>query len=75
MDGPTVWAVDASGVLGYVVDPTFSLEEFGDALDVLADGVDDCPDPAGMAHTLIRMALSACHDYVDAYRVGIAKTS
>ncbi|RVU14592.1 hypothetical protein EOT10_40585 [Streptomyces antnestii] len=75
LDGPTVWAVDGSGVLRYVVDPTASLEEFGDVLDALAQGVDDCPDPLGMAHALIRMALSSCLDYVDAFRVGIAKSA
>jgi hypothetical protein len=40
LDGSQVWAVDAEGVLGYVIDPTVSLADMSEAIEeyLEADG-------------------------------------
>jgi hypothetical protein len=71
LDGPTVWAVDASGTLGYVVDPARAIEALGEALDDLSSA-EESPDPDYAARTAFRNALDAFTDYADVYRVGVA---
>ncbi|WP_432168159.1 hypothetical protein [Streptomyces sp. bgisy031] len=71
LDGGHVWAVDASGVLGYVVDPARAVVALGEALDDLGSA-DRCPNPDYAVRAAFRDALDAFADYVDAYRAGAA---
>ncbi|MEK0099001.1 hypothetical protein WDA79_10970 [Streptomyces sp. A475] len=64
-------AVDALGILGYVVDPARAVEALGEALDGLGSA-DRCPNPDYAVGGAFRDALDAFADYVDAYRVGAA---
>ncbi|MFF1594270.1 hypothetical protein ACFVY0_40225 [Streptomyces sp. NPDC058286] len=70
LDGGHVWAVDVSGVLGYVVSPSFSLEVIAEATDDLAAS-GDCPDPAYAARSALGKALGGCLDFVDACCAGV----
>ncbi|MFI6881115.1 hypothetical protein ACIBL6_47495 [Streptomyces sp. NPDC050400] len=63
VDGMDEWAVDASGVLGTVVHPSFSLEQIAEAHDVLTATGD---------RTAFDAAAEACRAFLDAYRVGVA---
>ncbi|MFC8350932.1 hypothetical protein [Streptomyces sp. NPDC057280] len=72
LDGMNVWAVDASGTLGYVVHPVFSLEVIAESLDNL-EASDWCPDPEYSARSALDTALHACLDYVAAYRAGLVQ--
>ncbi|MFD8573686.1 hypothetical protein [Streptomyces sp. NPDC059639] len=63
LDGMTTWAVDATGTLGSVVYPAYSLELIAEALDDLAESGNRSAHDA---------AYSACLDYVAAYRCGVA---
>ncbi|WP_330278390.1 MULTISPECIES: hypothetical protein [unclassified Streptomyces] len=58
LDGGHVWAVDASGALGYVVHPALSLEVIAEAIDDLAAS-GGCPDPAYAARAALDKALGA----------------
>ncbi|MFJ6393968.1 hypothetical protein ACIQJT_41055 [Streptomyces sp. NPDC091972] len=71
LDEMNVWAVDASGTLGYVVSPVFSLEVIAEALEDLAN-CDSWPHPEYAARVALDTAFKACVDYVAAYRVGVA---
>ncbi|MFF1594323.1 hypothetical protein ACFVY0_40500 [Streptomyces sp. NPDC058286] len=70
LDDGHVWAVDASGVLGYVVNPAFSLEVIAEAIDDLAAS-GDCPDPAYAARSALDKALGGCLEFVAARRAGV----
>lgn len=70
LDGGHVWAVDASGVLGYVVHPSLSLEVIAEAIDDLAAS-GDCPDPAYAARAAVDKVLGGCLDFVAACRAGV----
>jgi hypothetical protein len=52
LDGPQVWAVDVSDVLGYVTDPAHALEQLGEALTDLGEA-DEMPDPWGTASCVL----------------------
>ncbi|MGW6362268.1 hypothetical protein ACWFR5_45675 [Streptomyces sp. NPDC055092] len=66
-----MWAVDALGTLGYVVDPARALEALGEALDDLGSA-DQCLNPDYAVRAAFRDAPDAYADYVDAYRAGVA---
>ncbi|MFE6760301.1 hypothetical protein ACFVDQ_43040 [Streptomyces sp. NPDC057684] len=63
MDGGRVWAVDAQGTLGYVVDPVRAVEGLGFA--------DQSSTPDYAVRAAFRDALEAFADSVDAYRAGV----
>ncbi|MFE4778243.1 hypothetical protein [Streptomyces sp. NPDC056713] len=71
LDGSHVWAVNAFGILGCVVDPARAVEALGEALDDLGSAV-QCPDPDYAVRAAFWDALDAFADYVDAYRAGAA---
>lgn len=71
LDGSHVWAVDASGVLGYVVDPVRAVEALGEAFDELGS-VDECPDPGYAVRAVFCGALDGFACCVDACRAGVA---
>ncbi|MGW5658271.1 hypothetical protein [Streptomyces humi] len=71
LDGPQVWAVDASGALGYVTDPAHALEQLGEALADLGEA-DKVPDLEYGIMCSLRNAVDAFAEYVEAFRVGAA---
>ncbi|MEU2427067.1 hypothetical protein ABZ619_39655 [Streptomyces sp. NPDC007851] len=70
LDGPHVWAVDASG-LGYVTDPAHALEQLGEAIADLGEA-DEMPDPEYGIMRSLRNAVDAFGEYTEAFRVGSA---
>ncbi|MFD4483475.1 hypothetical protein ACFWPU_46320 [Streptomyces sp. NPDC058471] len=68
LDGGRLWAVDPTGALGWVIDPTLSLEVIAEALDELAES----GGSKYAARAALDKAYAACADYVAAYHVGIA---
>ncbi|MEU3520551.1 hypothetical protein ABZ770_35745 [Streptomyces sp. NPDC006654] len=71
LDGPHVWAVDASGALGYVTDPARALEQLGEALADLGEA-EEIPDPEYGIMCSLRNAVDAFGEYTEAFRVGSA---
>ncbi|MEU2427741.1 hypothetical protein ABZ619_43335 [Streptomyces sp. NPDC007851] len=69
LDGPHVWAVDASGTLGYVTDPAHALEQLGEALADLGEA-DEMPDPEYGIMCSLRNAVHAFGEYTEAFRAG-----
>lgn len=72
LDGMEIWAVNASGTLGYVTHPVVSLEAVREALENL-EASEWCPDPEYSARSALDAALNACLDYVAAYRAGVVQ--
>ncbi|MFF8329233.1 hypothetical protein [Rhodococcus qingshengii] len=71
LDGPHVWAVDVSGVLGYVTDPAHALEQFAEALTDLAEAR-EMPNPEYGIMCSLRNAANAFGEYSETFRVGSA---
>ncbi|MER6466445.1 hypothetical protein ABT278_39090 [Streptomyces sp. NPDC001228] len=72
LDGPTVWAVDASGILGYVTD--HALESLGEALADFGDA-HESHNPAYAAKSSLRSAVDAFAKYATAFLAGVAPVS
>ncbi|MFF4903200.1 hypothetical protein [Streptomyces sp. NPDC001068] len=74
LDGPTVWAVAPSGILGYVTDPDHALESLGEALADLGDA-HELPNPSYAAMCSLRSAVDAFGEYAAAFLAGVAPVS
>ncbi|MGW2689631.1 hypothetical protein ACWC6I_41570 [Streptomyces sp. NPDC001414] len=74
LDGPTVWAVDPSGTLGYVTDPNHALESLGEALADLGDA-HESRNPAYVATNSLQNAVDAFREYTAAFLAGVAPVS
>ncbi|MFJ9712384.1 hypothetical protein [Streptomyces sp. NPDC101234] len=64
LDGARVWAVDASGVLGYVTDPDRALEVLGEGREM--------PDQEYGTMSSLRSAVEAFDEYAEAFQAGAA---
>ncbi|MFQ3563064.1 hypothetical protein QZN11_40515 [Streptomyces gramineus] len=69
-----MWAVDASGILGYVTDPDHALEALGEALADLADARES-RDPGYAAMSSLRSAVNAFGEYAAAFLAEVAPVS
>ncbi|MFJ5646350.1 hypothetical protein [Streptomyces sp. NPDC093223] len=74
LDGPTVWAVDPSGTLGYVTHPDHALESLGEALADFGDA-HESHNPAYAATSSLRSAVDAFGEYAAAFLAGVAPVS
>ncbi len=66
-----MWAVDASGVIGYVTDPAHALEQLGEALDDFTESREMATAEYGTMCSL-RNTVDAFREYAAAFLMGVA---
>ncbi|MEU2625309.1 hypothetical protein ABZ642_45750 [Streptomyces sp. NPDC007157] len=74
LDGPDAWAIDASGILGYVTDPHHALDAIGEVLADLSEA-HELPNPEYATTSSLRNVMNAFSEYTAAFLAGAAPVS